>query len=127
MTLAVRDYELDAEGIVNNAVYLNYFEHTRHEFCRQVGVSFDDMLSRGIVPVVRRVEVDYHVPLRGGNTVVSSLTVSRRGARFVFNQVITLLPSLLTAATAEVTVVAVADGRVTRGDALAEVFKDYLA
>ena len=31
--MEVRDYELDAEGIVNNANYLHYLEHTRHGFC----------------------------------------------------------------------------------------------
>ena len=28
--MAVRDYECDIEGIVNNANYLQYCEHTRH-------------------------------------------------------------------------------------------------
>lgn len=33
--MEVRDYELDAEGIVNNANYLHYLEHTRHGFAWQ--------------------------------------------------------------------------------------------
>ena len=32
--LQVRDYETDAQGIVNNANYLHYLEHTRHMFCK---------------------------------------------------------------------------------------------
>ena len=30
--MQVRDYECDIEGIVNNANYLHYCEHTRHLF-----------------------------------------------------------------------------------------------
>ncbi len=30
--MEVRDYECDIEGIVNNANYLHYMEHTRHLF-----------------------------------------------------------------------------------------------
>jgi len=36
----VRDYECDLQGIVNNAVYLHYLEHTRHEFLKQSGIDF---------------------------------------------------------------------------------------
>ena len=32
--MEVRDYECDIEGIVNNANYLHYLEHTRHLFLK---------------------------------------------------------------------------------------------
>lgn len=42
LKMKVRDYEVDCQGIVNNANYLHYLEHTRHEFCQQAGLSFRD-------------------------------------------------------------------------------------
>jgi len=36
--LTVRGYELDSYQHVNNAVYLNYFEHARWEFFSQLGL-----------------------------------------------------------------------------------------
>lgn len=53
MPMRVRDYEVDCQGIVNNANYLHYMEHTRHEFCRMAGCSFAEMHLRGIDPVLR--------------------------------------------------------------------------
>ena len=58
LEMSVRDYELDSEGIVNNANYLHYLEHTRHEFCSANGISFAEMQNRGIIPVLNRVEID---------------------------------------------------------------------
>lgn len=34
----VRDYECHMEGIVNDAVYLNYLEHVRHVFLKPSGI-----------------------------------------------------------------------------------------
>lgn len=34
LDFSVRDYECDLAGMVNNATYLNYIEHTRHEFLK---------------------------------------------------------------------------------------------
>ena len=38
--MEVRDYECDIQGIVNNANYLHYTEHTRHLFLKHTGLSF---------------------------------------------------------------------------------------
>ena len=73
LTLKVRDYELDSEGIVNNANYLHYLEHTRHEFCDMAGFSFKRMQESGIIPVLNRIEVDYKIPLRSGDVMESKL------------------------------------------------------
>jgi acyl-CoA thioester hydrolase len=59
LTLKVRDYECDLQGIVNNANYQHYLEHTRHEFLLSAGVSFADLHTQGIDPVVARITISY--------------------------------------------------------------------
>ena len=84
--IAVRDYECDIEGIVNNANYMHYIEHTRHLFLRSRGVSFADMHSRGIDAVVARVEMQYKIPLRCDDVFLSCLNVEKQGIRYIFYQ-----------------------------------------
>ena len=43
LEMKVRDYECDLQGIVNNANYQHYIEHTRHEFLLAQGISFADL------------------------------------------------------------------------------------
>jgi acyl-CoA thioester hydrolase len=62
--MEVRDYECDIEGIVNNANYLHYAEHTRHLFLRSLGVSFAALHEQGIDAVVHSMKLQYKVPLR---------------------------------------------------------------
>ena len=38
LEMKVRDYECDLQGIVNNANYQHYLEHTRHEFLTSVEI-----------------------------------------------------------------------------------------
>lgn len=73
----VRDYECDMQGIVNNAVYLHYLEHTRHEFLQDRGLSFADMTHNGINLVIRRMELDYLSSLVSGDYFIVSLKVKR--------------------------------------------------
>ena len=67
MELAVRDYECDIQGIVNNSVYQNYLEHVRHEYLKQIGINFKEYAMKGINLVVFRVELDYKYPLSSGD------------------------------------------------------------
>jgi acyl-CoA thioester hydrolase len=67
LDLEVRDYECDIEGIVNNAVYMNYLEHTRHAFLKHKGLNFAELTQKGIRLVVIHIEADYLYPLRSGD------------------------------------------------------------
>ena len=84
--MEVRDYECDIEGIVNNANYLHYIEHTRHLFLKSKGVSFAKMHERGLDAVVARMTMQYKVPLRCDDVFISRLAVSKQGVKFVFQQ-----------------------------------------
>jgi acyl-CoA thioester hydrolase len=63
----VRDYECDLQGVVNNSVYLNYLEHTRHEFLLSRGLNFASITERGILLVLVRAELDYKTSLKSGD------------------------------------------------------------
>lgn len=88
----VRDYECDLQGIVNNANYQHYTEHTRHEYLRSCGVSFADLHERGIDAVVARMQMQFKHPLRSGDEFVSKLALSKQGIKYVFAQDIYRLP-----------------------------------
>jgi len=77
--MLVRDYECDIQGIVNNSVYQNYLEHTRHEFIKTANLDFAKLHEEGIDPVVYRVEVDYKLPLKSGDKFVSKLNYEADG------------------------------------------------
>jgi acyl-CoA thioester hydrolase len=127
LEIAVRDYELDSEGIVNNAIYLHYLEHTRHAFVKQEGIPFGSLTSDGLIPVVRRMEIDYHTPLRTGDVMLSRLWIERKGARFVFYQDIFRKEDAAPVVSAVVTIVCMEkDGRINRGDDLAARIAKYL-
>ena len=91
--LDVRDYECDMEGIVNNAVYQNYLEHTRHLFLKEQGIDFAGMTRKGIHLVVVRIEIDFLHPLRAADRFVVGLNMDRVSrVRFGFRQDIYRLP-----------------------------------
>lgn len=54
----VRGYELDSYGHVNNAVYLNYFEHGRWELFRDLDLS-EEIHGSDLLLVVTDVHIRY--------------------------------------------------------------------
>jgi len=82
--MEVRDYECDIEGIVNNANYLHYTEHTRHLFLRSLGVSFAELHGRGVDAVVARMQLKYRQPLRCDDEFRSCLNLRKEGVRYIF-------------------------------------------
>ena len=94
LEMKVRDYECDLQGIVNNANYQHYIEHTRHEFLLDRGISFADLHARGIDAVVARLERAFKTPLKSGDRFVSRLRVEKDGIKYVFRQDIFRLPDM---------------------------------
>ena len=87
LELKVRDYECDIQGIVNNAVYQNYLEHTGHEFLIAAGSDFAGLNNEGINPVVYRIEIDYKYSLKSGDDFISALNFEKQGnLKLIFNQ-----------------------------------------
>ena len=86
LLMKVRDYECDLQGIVNNANYQYYLEHTRHEFLLSIGLSFADMSAAGYDFVVSKVTLNYKSPLRSRDEFRSQFYVTRDGIKCVFHQ-----------------------------------------
>lgn len=90
--LAVRDYECDMQGIVNNAVYQNYLEHARHEFLKSRGLDFAQLTAEGTIVMVIRAEIDYRASLRSGDVFEVSVEPYRQSRlKLGFRQQIRLI------------------------------------
>lgn len=90
LDMTVRDYECDMQGVVNNAVYLNYLEHARHQLLTSQGVDFAALARAGINLVVIRAELDYKGSLTSGDSFTVSTRLEQQSwLKFVFRQTIT--------------------------------------
>lgn len=71
--ITVRGYELDTQGHLNQAVYLQYAEHARWEGLRAAGLTQDGLIASGVGPVALETTIRYLRELRGGDEVDVSL------------------------------------------------------
>ncbi len=78
----VRQHEMDAQGLVNNAVYLHYLEQAAYEHSAAAGFGLEATVALGGSWIVRRHEIDYLRPATGGDTLqVVTWAVAFKGAR----------------------------------------------
>ena len=111
LPMKVRDYECDLQGIVNNANYQHYTEHTRHEFLLSRGISFAALHAQGIDAVVARLAMAFKTPLRSGDSFISKLRVEKDGIKYVFYQDIYRLPDMKCCLKSQVDTVCLINGR----------------
>lgn len=126
LKMKVRDYECDLQGIVNNANYQHYIEHTRHEFLASTGISFAGLHEQGIDPVVARLNMAFKTPLKSGDEFVSKLYLKKEGIKYVFYQDIFRLPDMKVVIKSAVETVCVVNGRLGNSDVFDSVFAPYL-
>lgn len=127
LTMKVRDYECDLQGIVNNANYQHYIEHTRHEFLLSAGICFARLHEQGIDPVVARLNMAFKTPLRSGDEFVSKLYLKKEGIKYVFYQDIFRLPDMKPVIKSTVETVCLVGGRLSESALLYETFSPYLS
>ncbi|MDR2806452.1 MAG: acyl-CoA thioesterase [Dysgonamonadaceae bacterium] len=125
--MKVRDYECDAQGVVNNANYLHYFENTRHEFMQSLGTSFREAHAAGVDPVVTRADLYYKTSLTGSDVFLSSLTVERKGAKIIFHQIIRRKADGVLCCKGQIEAVVLIRNQLSRGDFFDTIMSDYLS
>ena len=124
--MEVRDYECDIEGIVNNANYLHYTEHTRHLFLRSLGISFAELHQKGVDAVVARMNLQYKVPLRCDDEFISRLGLRKEGIRYVFNQDIFRASDEKLCFRATVELVCLVNGRLANSEDYDKAFEQFV-
>lgn len=127
LTLKVRDYECDLQGIVNNANYQHYLEHTRHEFLSSIGVSFAELHKQGIDAVVARINMSFKTSLTSGDEFVSKLYITKEGIKYIFHQDIFRKSDNKLSVKATVEVVNLINGRLSMSDLFNTVLGPYLS
>ena len=75
----VRTYEVDENGHVNNAVYLQWAENLTAEHAESAGFGRAWSLERGGAWLVRRHEITYHQPALRGDEIEATVRVIALG------------------------------------------------
>jgi acyl-CoA thioester hydrolase len=121
----VRDYELDCQGVVNHATFVNYFEQCRNDYARSIGIDFHEYHLKGFDLVVAGIEIQYWRPLKiKDQFYVTAHILERTEKRVIFKQKIKSQQGDRLIATAKVSVACVdlKTGRACMPEFLVEKF-----
>lgn len=122
ITLTVRDYELDIQGIVNNAVYQNYLEHARHQYLHHHNIDFAELTKKGIILVVKKIEMDFKSSLRSNEQFKVEVTTIQEGhLKLIFKQKIIRLSDNVVCLKANVMGVCLVNNKLTKPETVPEL------
>jgi len=88
----VRNYHVDSQGIVHNAIYLEYCETGRVEYIRNLGFHLlpSGMFDNGIKVMVKRNEINYLYPAGIDELIIVHTRVSYiKNSSFCFEHILT--------------------------------------
>ncbi|MCU4166079.1 acyl-CoA thioesterase [Carboxylicivirga caseinilyticus] len=122
----VRDYECDLQGIVNNSVYQNYLEHTRHEFLDSIGLNFKELYDKGVVAVVARADLSYKSPLCSNDKFVVKTRVEHKGVKYIFYQDIFRLSDNKLCLKGIITTTSLINGRLAISEDIVQAFDNVI-
>lgn len=87
----VRDYEIDFQGIVNNAHYLEYLEHARNLYLKKINTDVVKFAEKNINIVLVETHLKYKRSLKSGDRFTVHTHVSKPSkVRYLFKQAIFL-------------------------------------
>jgi acyl-CoA thioester hydrolase len=87
--LRVRFSETDAQGIANNAVYLNWFEVARVTYLARFPGGYRGLIEKGVEALTIEAHVRYRAPCGFDDELrIHTRVVGLRGARFRFEYVV---------------------------------------
>ncbi len=82
--IEVRGYELDSFNHVNNAIYLNYFEHARWEIIREKGI-IDFFRKSGNFLVVVETTIKYISEIKLFDKLVINTSILKEDPYLIFH------------------------------------------
>jgi acyl-CoA thioester hydrolase len=70
--MEVRDNELDAQGIVNNANYMIYLAHARHKHGEELGINHTEFANQGLNLVLTSCTIKFRQSLQANDKFLVS-------------------------------------------------------
>lgn len=87
----IRDYEIDFQGIVNNAHYLEYLDHARNLYLKKINTDVVKFAEKNFNIVLVETHLKYRRSLKSGDRYTVHTQVSKPSkVRFLFKQAIYL-------------------------------------
>ena len=84
--IRVRYKETDAMGVVHHSNYVNYYEVVRTEMLRELGTTYKELESSGMMLPIHEVKMNYYTPAYYDDLLTVKLMMKQMpGVRLIFD------------------------------------------